>query len=323
MQQAAPTEELRPIAQQVPRQRDGALVFEVGANEVRVEGDPALALRALAACDGFSTVTEIAGRFDGAEADEVRGLLDGLIEAEVLVHYKHAWRHLHRISSVTHGLHEPLPDPELMALMSERFAPQRLAERAEALRPKQTAVWELTGRRSSSTSSGGERPVTFEELSNVLGSIYGRAESGHHPIPSAGAIYPLVIHALLRRPLDPLEAGLWWYDPERFELRLVREDELDVTPQFIPHPETDPLLAHGHPIVFISADLERPSRKYSNRGYRYALMEIGAAAQSVYLAASELELPVRAIGGVIEDPLHEFLELPVDCDPLLALLLGS
>jgi hypothetical protein len=52
-------------------------------------------------------------------------------------------------------------------------------------------------------------------------------------------------------------------------------------------------------------------------------MEIGAAMQSAYLAATELELPLRAIGGVIEDPLHEFLELPPDCDPLLAVLLGS
>jgi SagB-type dehydrogenase family enzyme len=85
----------------------------------------------------------------------------------------------------------------------------------------------------------------------------------------------------------------------------------------------DELLAPGRPLLFVSADLERPSRKYSNRGYRYALMEAGAAMQNAYLAAAELGLPIRAIGGFHDDRAHEYLDLPEQVRPLLALLLGT
>ena len=85
----------------------------------------------------------------------------------------------------------------------------------------------------------------------------------------------------------------------------------------------DEIVSYHHPVVFVSADLERPSRKYSGRGYRFAMMEAGAALQSAYLVCAELDLPIRPVGGVIDGPVGRFLELPADCHPLVALLLGS
>ena len=101
------------------------------------------------------------------------------------------------------------------------------------------------------------------------------------------------------------------------------QGRLDAAPLFASHPTTDPLISAGHPIVFVSADLARPSRKYANRAYRLALMEIGAAMQNAYLIGAELRLPVRAVAGLIEEEADSFLELPADAHALLAMLVGS
>ena len=64
------------------------------------------------------------------------------------------------------------------------------------------------------------------------------------------------------------------------------------------------------------------ARKYGARGYRYALIESGAAMQSVYLTATELDVPLRAIGGIDDGRVPEFLGLPDSAVALLALILG-
>jgi SagB-type dehydrogenase family enzyme len=326
-----PIDEVKPIAERVPREVDGALLFDLGTRQASVEGDPAIVRAVLERCDGRATVAAIAAEIapDASSAAEIRALIESLLEAEVINDCSQHWRHFHRISSIDAGIVRRPSDETLAAMMSERFAPTRLADRVAALRPIRTPVWELAGRRASAEPQGGDRAVSFEELSTVLSAIYGRGESGHHPIPSGGGIYSLAIHVLLRRQLatgggsDPLEPGLWWYDPDRFELRLVRDDSLELDGLFLSQPGPDQIVSFRHPVIFVSADLERSSRKYSGRGYRFAMMEVGAALQSAYLVCTELELPIRPIGGVIDGPVRRFLELPADCHPLVAVLLGS
>ena len=87
--------------------------------------------------------------------------------------------------------------------------------------------------------------------------------------------------------------------------------------------KSDALLEAGGPVVFLSANLERTSAVYANRGYRWALIEVGAVMQNAYLVAAELGVPVRAIGGFRDAATHEFLGLPDHVRPMLALLLGS
>jgi SagB-type dehydrogenase family enzyme len=82
------------------------------------------------------------------------------------------------------------------------------------------------------------------------------------------------------------------------------------------------LLERGGPLIFISADIARPSRKYGARGYRYALIESGAALQSAYLAATEVGVPLRVIGGIDDRLAHEFLALPDSAVALMALIVG-
>jgi SagB-type dehydrogenase family enzyme len=305
----------------VPRPVGGALVFTVGDKLVRVEGDERLVADVLARCDGRSTRAEIVAGFGDDLGPDVEELLSTLLTHEVIVDASKAYRTLHRQSSSTSGLFRALGPQQLEALMAERFSARSPSGRREPLAPPAGRLLELTARRSSARP-GAAREVTYAELSGVLAAAYGTAP-GARAVPSAGGLYPLVLHALIREPLDPLEPGLWWYDPAGAELQLLDADPLEVGDLFVREPLQDGLLAARRPTVFISADLERLSRKYSNRGYRYALMEVGAAMQSAYLAAAELDVPIRAIGGFHDQPVHSRLDLPDRVQPLLALLLGT
>jgi SagB-type dehydrogenase family enzyme len=316
-----PTGELRPLASQAPRSGDGELVFESPSRRIAIEGDLDLVREVVARCDGRRTVAEISAEL-GADRTEVEELVEGLIEAGVATDGASAWERFHRESSVGSGLARPLGDRQLEELMRERFEAEH-GERFEPLLPRSGAIASLAARRRSAEAGTGERTIGFEELSSLLSAVYGDRPGTARPIPSAGAIYPLAFHVLLRRPVPPLGAGLWWYEPGAEGLWLVRDRDLDADGLLLPHPKTDPLVALGHPIVFLSADFERSGRKYSNRGYRFALIEAGAAMQNAYLLAAELELPIRCVGGIIEAALDPFLDLPEHAHSLLALLLGN
>ena len=316
-------DELRPLVAGTVRWEDGAVVVELGTTEARVAGDVALIQAVLGACDGGSSVAEIAAAH-GAAARE----LIALLEAEgAVVAAEHAWRVLHRQSSVGSALGRPIGDAELAEITRGAYAPATAGRRVlEPQPPAGSEVARLAGRRRSATPADPARPATLADLAALLAAAYGVPPGDGAPrsgtVPSAGALYPLVLHVLLRRPAGAAEPGLWWSDPASGALHRVSEAPEQVLELFVPEPALETLLAAGGPIVFVSADLARPSRKYGARGYRYALIEAGAAMQNAYLAATERDVPLRAIGGIDDAAVHRLLDLPETGVALLALLAG-
>ena len=58
----------------------------------------------------------------------------------------------------------------------------------------------------------------------------------------------------------------------------MRDERLGVAEIFLRDALSDALLEAGGPVVFLSANLARTSGVYANRGYRWALIEVGASA---------------------------------------------
>lgn len=320
---AAPLDDVRPLLAGVVRWDDDGATVEIGVDEVRVQGDPERLRAILGDCDGRLALRSIAER----HGPEARALIDSLIEQGAVVSGAEAWRVLHRQSSVGSALGQPIGDDELAALEGGSFAPSRVTGRRVPLEPERGTTGQLAARRRSAAPGGPSKPATFASLSTILAVAYGvtseagRARSG--TVPSAGALYPLALHVLLREPLPPVDRGLWWHDPMSLTLGQVAGDAAPVDELFVPEPGCAALLARRQPIVFLSADLERPSRKYGARAYRYGLMEAGAAMQAAYLTATELGVPIRAIGGIDDRAVHSFLRLPDTTVPLLAILIGT
>jgi SagB-type dehydrogenase family enzyme len=314
---------VRPLVAGTVRWEAQAAVIEVGRDEVRVAGD-ADALRAiLGACDGRRTVAQLVTH----HGEDARALLSLLLARGALVDGEHAWRVLHRQSSVGSALGRAVDDAELAVLAAGAFAPGTPSEPTVALAPAVTTTGTLAAGRRSAAAADPPGPATFAGLSAVLAAAYAVRSPDGAPstgtVPSAGALYPLAVHVLLREALGPADPGLWWSDPRTQRLHRLADPPTDVHALFVPEPSCAALLERRQPVVFLSADLARPSRKYGARGYRYALLEAGAALQAASLTAAEVGLPLRAIGGIDDGAVHRFLLLPDTAVALLAVLAGT
>lgn len=145
-----------------------------------------------------------------------------------------------------------------------------------------------------------------------------RPESGtSRAYPSAGALYPVEIY-LLCTAVAPLESGVYHYRADRHELTLLfAEPKLGETMARI----------HGQDIgspsmmIALSASLQRNSDKYGARGYRFALLEMGACAFGLDLALTTEGMRTRWIGGFDDACLAEFLGISVDQELELPTLL--
>jgi nitroreductase len=79
---------------------------------------------------------------------------------------------------------------------------------------------------------------------------------------------------------------------------------------------------HGLGIV-IAAVYDRATRKYGQRGIRYAHMEVGHAAQNVYLQSASLNLGTTLVGAFNDKRVKEVLKLPSDEQPLGLMPVGG
>jgi SagB-type dehydrogenase family enzyme len=309
------------VAGSVAWNGDGStqIAIDLGDRVVDLEGDQVAAV--LSGCDGRTTVAELLATH-GADSRE---LLEAMFDAGALVDGADAWKIFHRQGSVGTALGTAASDETIHQLQRSSFQPDEPLGKRVELTPSAGAIQQLTGARQSSTPETTAALPDFAQLSGLMTAIYsvGETEFGvkRGGNPSAGAMYPLVIHAVLRNPVGELDAGRWWLDPFARSLHRVG-DAVGVEDVFIPEPGCERLLERGGPLIFISADIARPARKYGARGYRYALIESGAAMQSAYLAATELGVPLRAIGGIDDVRAPKFLGLPDSSVALLALIVG-
>jgi SagB-type dehydrogenase family enzyme len=81
-------------------------------------------------------------------------------------------------------------------------------------------------------------------------------------------------------------------------------------------------VAEGPAVIVVTAVYERTTRKYGQRGVRYARMEAGAAVQNVYLQAAALGLGTVCVGAFHDERIGRLLGLPEDHEPLALMPVG-
>lgn len=312
-------DQVMPLAAGPIAMRATDVSVDLGDRTVNVESE--VAPRLLGMCNGRRTVAELVDSF----GDGARDILLAMIEAEALVDAADAWKILHRQSSAGTVLGRPISALELPELLRPSFSPTLEGDVRVAGVELPSRVVELARDRHSTRLDEPPRPPEFDELLTVLSALFSFADSnGHGTHASAGGLYPLVTHVVVRHQVGPLGPGLWWHDPRERCLRpaAIGDDVQSIGDLFVDIPSTAELLERGGPIIFVSADIDRPSRKYGTRGYRFALIEAGSALQSAALAATELGVPLRAVGGIDDSAVHRYLALPERAVCLLAIVLG-
>jgi SagB-type dehydrogenase family enzyme len=142
---------------------------------------------------------------------------------------------------------------------------------------------------------------------------------GRRTNPSAGALYPLEVYVLAGN-VEGVEPGLYRYEPLEHALEPVAAGDLR---EALSGASLRQSAIAGAPAVFvIAAVYERVAVKYGERGTRYARIEVGAIAQSVYLQAGALGLGTVLIGAFTDADVKDVLGLPDDHEPLAIMPVG-
>lgn len=176
----------------------------------------------------------------------------------------------------------------------------------------------LSQRRSIRTYSGDN--LTIEEVSQLLWSAQGiTAPWGGRTAPSAGALYPLELY-LVVGDVEGIDKGVYQYRPEEHELEKVKAD--DIRAELADAALGQECIRDAAIDIVFTAVYERTTRKYGERGIRYAHMEAGHAAQNVYLQAVALDLGTVVIGAFNDSKVEKIVNISEQGNPLYIMPVG-
>lgn len=234
-----------------------------------------------------------------------------------------------RVQADARAVQSPMP------AASPRFAePYQMKEYPSALRrrlPPPDAVNLPLGeaiRQRGSCRRFSQAPLPLACLSTLLRYGYGLGdayridawETFERPVPSGGGCYPLELYLFARR-VEGLEEGSYHY--------CVREHALELlgpAPSLRTVEELflgQPWLGDAQVLVLVTAIPNRVLHRYSERGYRYLLIEAGHLGQNLSLVASASSCASLCLGGFLDDEVAKVLGLDSALElPLYGVALG-
>jgi SagB-type dehydrogenase family enzyme len=181
--------------------------------------------------------------------------------------------------------------------------------------------------RRRSIRSFTEAPISLNDLSQLLWAAQGITDEvrGFRAAPSAGALYPLELYVavgekgVIKRDGEYLKAGIYHYRPKDHSITFVLEGDLrgDLALAAL----GQMFIADAPIVMVITAVYERTTARYGDRGVRYVHMEVGHAAQNVYLQSVALDLGTVVIGAFHDSRVKEILRLGKE-SPLYLMPIG-
>lgn len=142
----------------------------------------------------------------------------------------------------------------------------------------------------------------------ALVDVNGKAKQlGLRCVPSAGALYPLEIYFALYK--STLEPGIYHYRIDNNSIEKINE--------IVSYKKMEQMINTTHVIdikkismvIFITIVPFRYMQKYGDRGYRFALQEVGAVVQNFSLLATSLGWGSCELGGFLDDAINEQLKV--------------
>ena len=201
------------------------------------------------------------------------------------------------------------PDPNIVPLPSPKTKGEMSLEEA------------ISRRRSQRNFT--DESLTLEELSQILWAAQGltNKERGFRSAPSAGALYPLDVYVVVGEVgVTNLDSGVYHYLPENHSLENLSGGDFRNALMKVCLGQT--FIADAPVSLVITAEYERTTVKYAERGERYVHMEAGHTAQNIYLQAASLGLGTVTVGAFDDEAVSEVLSLPQAHKPLYVMPLG-
>lgn len=164
----------------------------------------------------------------------------------------------------------------------------------------------LANRRSVRSFS--DAPISLAELGQLLWAAQGiTSDEGYRTAPSAGALYPLEIYAMVGN-VDGLAPGIYKYTPRDHSLKTWRSEDRRAALAAAAYDQAS--VMDNAVVIVLCAVPARTARKYGERSTRYIFMEVGHSAQNVFLQAQSLGLAAVVVGAFSDEAAERVLELP-------------
>jgi len=283
--------------------------------------DPKFLLKLCKQCNGFNTVKQIVKNIactSNHRESDVIYVIKKLLENDILVDIHCYYLLFHSVSANPMPYVRTLSNKELLdmfrdksSLLSPVFLPSTYLER-------------LMDRRVSERGFINS-PITENELLRLLWSTYGKIDrSKNYPenkiglgtVPSGGALYPLLLRVVLFKKIGSYKKGAYVVLGGKIKyLKSISAGEIRSS-FFGKHPFLD----NASLCIAICGNFNQTTKKYSNRGYRYALLEAGHAAQNAYLWCSENSLGVVEVCGFKDEEFSRLLDLDYPHEAVLTTL---
>ena len=156
-----------------------------------------------------------------------------------------------------------------------------------------------------------DKPLDSSELASLLFYTQGikrklPGEKSLRTVPSAGARHALETYLYLHR-AEKLPRGLYHYRAEEHKLALLQEG--DLMAEVYRGVNQQKLVRQAAAVFFWAADIYRMAWRYSERAYRYVMLDAGHVCQNLYLTGEVIQAGVCAIAAFDDNYLNDFLEL--------------
>lgn len=169
----------------------------------------------------------------------------------------------------------------------------------------------IVKRRSAREYSGSA--LSINDLSIVLRNSYGitgraillhEIEQKLRAVPSGGALYPLELYVACFR-VDGVEPGIYHYNVQDESLECTQPGQF--REEFGRICFTEKMFSNLPVLVIITGILQRSSLKYSERAYRFMVLEAGHVGQNLCLSATALGLGSLMLGGYLDDEIDRMI----------------
>jgi thiazole/oxazole-forming peptide maturase SagD family component len=291
----------------------------IGRNgTIILNGSSAMLKRILKLCTGLMTVEEIAKKLPSIPPTEIAELLEVCRVNGIVCDSRETYSIFHSDSANPMKFSHAINSDILCEIAkSARVSPYKGKVVALPKAEKSMLGKLLSRRKSVSQFEGGK--ISGAMLSGLLQATYSMVTQTHWSTPSSGALYPLDIYLVILNEEQVISKGVYRWNPEKKHLILhsKKNPGLWVSKTF----NAKELFDGAGCIVCIGANLKRTASKYSNRAYRYALIEAGHAAQNAYLFAADSGLAVVEYGGFNDELLKRELGMNLPEELLLTSLI--
>lgn len=267
-------------------------------------------------CNGYNSVQRIS-ELATLPLEEVSSIIIQLQNLEIIVDSRKQYLHFHKVSNYPTPFNCNLTQDEIYEYTKSPRKPVKDGEVFKFLNQKQTPL--ITTRRSRrSCRNFSEEKLTIDQIGNICNFAYSIPD---HSVPSGGALYPLKIYLTIEKDQKGMVAGYYEYDAENDTFILFNNT---VDTEQLKYCFNSEELPFGSSVqIIIAADLDRQPYKYSNRGYRLTLIEVGHVAENICLFCAENGLGACEMGGILDEALMNELELTdYGIWPIIAIPIG-